>query len=186
MNEITPDPVSVRVSEPSPYTDRRALSEAWYSALYRGSSGGGAAAAARANTPYATDVAAAARKAPEPPASHAAKQAAQTARKPARERRLRITFAAQSRLFAGKPAARQPVRVVSRSRMVTRTLCRARLPDGQGIDLLVQQRGDVLRLVAIYDGRSAQRVAAALHRARTALLLRGIHAEIDTIRKGST
>jgi hypothetical protein len=186
VNEITPDPAGVPMPEPSPYTDRRALSEAWYRALYGGSTGPAAGAAARANAPFAADAAAAARNACRQSASPAAATAARSVAKPARERQLRMTFTAQSRIFAGKPPARAPVRMLSRSRVVTRTVCRARLPDGHGIDLLVQQRGEVLRLVAIYDGRSAQRVAAALHRARTALLLRGVSAEIDTIRKGSS
>jgi hypothetical protein len=68
---------------------------------------------------------------------------------------VRATFAPQSRALAldrrqspaALPAGRNPI--------AKRTLCRAALPNGEAVDLLVQQRGDVLRLVAIYDGRSA-------------------------------
>jgi len=61
-----------------------------------------------------------------------------------------------------------------------RTLCRVATPVGN-VELLVQQRGRRLHVVALSEGAVA-RVAAALQRARAALIAHGLHLDIESRR----
>jgi hypothetical protein len=74
-----------------------------------------------------------------------------------------------------------------RAAVARHTLCRLTLPDGAKLDLLVHQRGCRVRVVAIASAPAlaARKLEAALGRARTALALNGIRADIDHRQKGS-
>ena len=196
MNEIGPSASTAAGAQPSIYTDRRALSEAWYRALYDGASKAGGASAARGSAANALRGAAATPHAERrAPATASGSQSASI--EPKRERLMRFTIASPGRSLAARAAAATaPARPICRNGAFRRTLCRTTLADGGAVDFLIQQRGDVLRLVAIYDGRSAPRVAAALNRARAALAQRGLRThigaihidaiQIDAIQKGSS
>ncbi|MGD0472449.1 MAG: hypothetical protein ABSB70_04460 [Candidatus Velthaea sp.] len=185
MNEIVPQPPNASFASPSVYTDRRALSEAWYRALFHPRATAQPPAANGRNRPeLVAGAAAALRAAP-------ARAGAQTGASPnafaQRALRMRLVSSAPA-LSPALPARKQRVTATLRPAagaiVRKRIHCRARLGDGTGVDLLVQQHGTVLRLIAIYDGRNSPRVAAALDAARAALLRRGVRIEIDAIQKG--
>jgi hypothetical protein len=186
VNEIAPQARSAESSQPSPYADRRSLSEAWYRALFDPRAGNRVASSAAGPVPVPN----AGPPASSWPARVSASRSSAVAHDPppkgARVRLVRAVFAPQARAFARTQRQREAAQPACRKVPLKRTFCGVTLPDGEAVDLLVQQRGDVLRLVAIYDGRSAQRVAAALHAARAALLRRGMNLEINAIRKGTS
>ena len=172
-------------AQPSPYIDRRALSQAWYSALFDarhapgGNSGVAPSGAVKAE---GTDAA------PQP--AHVRSLSAIAAKAPpdrtVRFRVLRAAFATDGRARAPKAPAENALRAAVRRAVWRRTFARTTLPAGHAVDLLVQQRGDLLRLIAIYDGRDAGRVKASLLRARAALVERGLRVELDARQKGTS
>jgi hypothetical protein len=186
VNEIAPQTRSAESSQPSPYADRRSLSEAWYRALFDARTGNRGAASAPGPVLVPNAGVPASSRSARASASTSIAVAHEPRPKGARVRLVRTVFAPQARAFAYTQRQQEAARTLCRKAPLKRTFCGVALPDGEAVDVLVQQRGDVLRLVAIYDGRSAQRVAAALHAARGALLRRGINLEIDAIRKGTS
>jgi hypothetical protein len=66
-----------------------------------------------------------------------------------------------------------------------RTTCRLELPEGS-VDVLLQQRGRRIHLVAVSERAAGVRLSAALERARAALLAQGVRLHIDSRAKGPT
>jgi hypothetical protein len=186
VNEIAPQAPSVSTAQPSTYVDRRALSEAWFRALYDSHAGRGAAGPG-ARRPIVDPAGATAQL---PPCRAAGRDGIgrETLSKPerVRARLIRAALAPQARTLVQKRRRTEAAQLATRKPVAKRMFCRAVIEKGAGVDLLVQQRGDILRLVAIYDGRDAERVAAALHAARAALERRGLRTAIDAIQKGSS
>jgi hypothetical protein len=172
-------------TQPSPYVDRRALSQAWYSALFDARRVSGASPAGM-RTGLPTNEAAAAASDRANLASLAVRPARTAPAKATRFRLARAGFATDARARAGKPPAELALRPAVRRALWHRTLCRTTLREGHAVDLLVQQRGDLLRLIAIYDGRDAGLVSAGLLRARAALVQRGLRVEFDARQKGTS
>jgi hypothetical protein len=65
------------------------------------------------------------------------------------------------------------------------TTCRLELPEGS-VDVLLQQRGRRIHLVAVSERAAGARLSAALARARAALLAQGVRLHIDSRAKGLT
>jgi hypothetical protein len=164
---------------PSPSTDRAALSEAWYRALY------GTKPSVRAPHTVATaaqsrsgGVVAAARPAPVPaPASVRGSLAAVT-NSDTGERRV-PALANMSRLRPERqPSTPAPPVRAGDTAPARRTACRIAMPDGS-VQVLIQQRGRRLHVVALSEGAAGNRVAAALQRARAALAAHGLRLDTD-------
>lgn len=163
------------LTTPIASVDRRALSQAWYSALY------GDASLAQSNAPSAREM-------PE----------VRSARKPRKTSSPEI----QPQAFSGSPAkAHSPAivrgggaeRRAARSglaRKIERTFLHPRATTRKAsfsvdsthgrVQVLLQSRDSAVRLVAICPPKAAREVAGALAQARYALASRGIHLDVET------
>lgn len=183
MNEIAGRGTQGGPITPAPYTNRCALSEAWYRALY-------GTHQQSAQPPTVDQRTANSRAVAEPGARAADGKLAQTPFRTApaiaaRERPTRAVAAAY-RLRADRLATAKSAVPAWRAALARRTTCRLALPGGDSVDLLLQQRGRRLHVVAIAAGspHTAQQVGGALHRARAALLAHGLRLDIDLREKG--
>jgi hypothetical protein len=188
VNEIAgPGTHAVSIAPP-PDTDRSALSEAWYRALY-GSKPKDARPRCAALAPSPRAGAAAPQTARDvSTAQRAHARVAGNAARPAMRSRPAFAVASLQRIRSDRlPPATAAARVW-RSALARRTLCRFTLPDGARIDLLLQQRGRRLHAVAIagmgVGAHAEQRLDAALGRARAALLAHGVRLDSAHSLKG--
>ncbi len=156
--------------------DRRALSQAWYSALY----GWGDTSAG--SGPPSTSLEQAAPLA----ATHAQSGAVRSEvppREPALARRLKTPVYAQGlppeRRAPRSPLARKIERAILRPRSAARKSSFTVEGAHGRVHVLLQSRGAQLKLVAICPPKARAHVAAALAQARYALALRGIDLDAD-------
>jgi hypothetical protein len=159
--------------------DRRALSQAWYSALY---GNGGAAKSVKANAAVPSALTSCA---------HSATPAAPRAECAGLQRSLQTTTRAAKmpERAQGVPADRRGPRSAL-ARRIERAFLRPRSAskkasftlDGEHgrVHVLLQSRGSHLKLVAICPPKAQPHVAAALAQARYALAMRGIDLDADT------
>jgi hypothetical protein len=160
------------------------LSEAWYRALYgtRPKAAQPQTISQRAASPDAAAV---------PDASAAAGKSTRTVRvqiaaEIARRARPTLAVAAAHRVRGDRLAPARPAVHAWRAALARRTICRLPLSGGGSVDLLLQQRGRRLHVVAIATGPpgTAQHVGDALRRARAALAAHGLRLDIDSREKG--
>jgi hypothetical protein len=162
--------------------DRRALSQAWYSALYGNGSGTAAKLQKRqpqkpcgvAHSPRphgAVHVAAAQSRQPLAPRLPSSASQAQSAAAPADRRAPR------------SPLARKIERAFLHPKRASRKASFTIEGEGGRVHVLMRSQGPRLKLIAICPPKSRSQVAAALAQARYALALRGIdldaHARSD-------
>lgn len=182
MNEIAAPRERTETPTPSVYTDRAALSEAWFRALYGApkSARRASAPAAPGMQPKSTSGAAQPRNAQTPFASTSARVAAPSA--VSAQRQFGGAIAYRSR--AARTVDSLPPAPPWREALARRLTFRLALADGGSVDLLVQQRGRRVHILALSDDDTAPRTAAALRRAHHALLLQGVRVALDSRRKG--
>jgi hypothetical protein len=184
VNEITGSGIRRESSPPSPSIDRAALSEAWYRALYgtkpsaRESHVASPVAQARSLGADASARPASAPAAGRAPLAVSANSCAVKRQTPAVGSVSRLRPSRQPLTAPG------PARVAD-TEPARRTLCRVALPEGN-VEILVQQRGRRLHVVALAEGAAAGRVAAALQRARAAIIAHGLRPDCDCEVKGPT
>ncbi len=175
MTEISATGGPSDTARPSADVDRRALSQAWYDALYARHDGRGVnAGAARRSTESGSTEERAAR-----PAS--ARVPESVSRSTAPRNAVRLRLLAASGALRTRSAATRPkllARAVARTTVFRHGTRLVKLANQQ-LDFVVQQHGDLLRLVAIYDGRKSGQVVSALRQARAALTERGLRVELD-------
>jgi hypothetical protein len=161
------------LSAPVAALDRRALSQAWYSALFETSDGKSAAAQPRAQLQAAPAPGARARAAEELSRVDAPVRR-QTARGSGRESAPRCESAPIERRGPRSGLARKIERAFLQPQSASRKS--AFTIEGQHgrVRVLLQTRGSQLKLVAICAPTARAYVAAALAQARYALALRGI------------
>jgi hypothetical protein len=187
VNEIAGSAPPGEPIVPAPYTDRGALSEAWYRALCAAQPKSQPARPVRHPGPSAVD--AGARRATHAPTRPAANTLARSPIVSASKQRLTFLAASAQRVGGGRAAAttRSPGAGAWRAALARRIACRFTLPDGAVVAVLVQQRGHRVHVVAIaapYAGGEPQ-TQAALSRVRAALAAHGVRADIDVRKKGS-
>jgi hypothetical protein len=157
--------------------DRRALSQAWYSALY-GSRGEKAAPARTYASPQRSAAAIGALRAAPVTAGH-----------PQRGAKVLPLHAGDVKREGAAPVERRAVRSPL-ARKIERVLLRPRpqarksavtIESAHGrVHVLLQTRGAQLKLIAICPPKARTDVAAALAQARYALALRGIGVDAET------
>ena len=182
MNEIAAPRERIETPTPSVYTDRAALSEAWYRALYGAptSTRRASAPAALGMQPQGTSGAPQARNAQTQPASTSARVAAPNAVSAQRQFGGAVAYRSRAARTVDSPPPASPWREAVARRLTFRLA----LADGGSVDLLVQQRGRRVHILAVADDKNATRAAAALRRAHHALLLQGVRVALDSRRKG--
>jgi hypothetical protein len=179
VNEIAARDVRSATLTPSPCTDRSALSEAWYRALYGSSSN-----AMHAPNPKAHE-GVASKPSSEPATSQVADARATTE---AHVRNATPSVVSERRPFAASAAYRvrpeqkaptAPAQRAWRQAVARRLALRVELRDGSRLDLLVQQRGRRVHVLALARGARTAPATAVLNRARAALALHGIRVQIE-------
>jgi hypothetical protein len=183
VNQIAAPTTQRPADTPLPNTDRGALSEAWYRALYRTSPSASNTNASNARRPSAP--------APDSAASRAQPDASRTNAAEARSVARATPRAQRSFTFAlaaprpDRPAAPSPQARAWRLAVAKRLTYRLTLADGKTVDVLVQQRGRRMHAAIAPGGRTAL-AAAALQRARAALLAYGVRLDtgVDSPAKG--
>ncbi|MBD5653879.1 MAG: hypothetical protein IAI50_01710 [Candidatus Eremiobacteraeota bacterium] len=179
MNEIAARDMRSATLTPSPWTDRSALSEAWYRALYGSSS----------NAMHAPDPKTHEAATSRPGSQQSTSQTEGTrASADVHVRSVTPNVERQRRPFAtvtvyraraeqkAPPAVARPA---WRRAIARRLALRVVLQGGGRLDLLVQQRGRRVHVLALVEGARATRAAAALNRARVTLAAHGIRLEIE-------
>jgi hypothetical protein len=184
VNEIAAPSARTHTQLPSSYTDRSALSEAWYRALYGADRGPSQSPNSNAGArSAASHVAPAARAQADGSAEREAHTPRDVSLGPVRARRLPACTVAYG-LRAERRAPPTVAERAWRAAVARRLEIALRLPDGAKIELLVQQRGRHVHVLALSDASSAARTESALVRARAALSQHGIRLEIDPRLKG--
>jgi hypothetical protein len=182
VNEIVPGGCrDSRPASPPPSAERGTLSEAWYRALYP------ARPAALAKP--APSIASAASSGSPP--DRAARPVQTPAQRPsardtpagAAPARRTLTIANVSRLRERRVAAAPAAARANPAPAARRTTCSLELPEGR-LDLLLQQRGRRVHVVALAGEAAGVRVRAALERARSALAAHGVRTTIDLRERG--
>jgi hypothetical protein len=157
--------------------DRRALSQAWYSALY----GNGCAASTKKPAQRAPQ---AGEQVRTPRGTPASTPAADVTRAPARSGPAKSPAQAEAspvdRRAPRSALARKIERAFLRPRSATHKTSFTVEGDQGRVHVLLQTRGSQLKLVAICPPRARAGVAAALAQARYALALRGIDVDAET------
>lgn len=161
------------LSAPIASLDRRALSQAWYSALYGNHN---AAESAVTKTRAEVEPARATRVFPAVVPAQA-RSASVAAPNPTRRVPARLQIAEPERRSPRSALARKIERALLQPRTGARKTSFA-IRDGNGrVQVLLQMRGAQVRLIAICAPRATPRVAAALGQAQYALAGHGI--ELD-------
>jgi hypothetical protein len=168
------------LSAPLAACDRRSLSQAWYSALYRG-----APQSPQSGPPAPEATPAAAREQHQKYAASPARREAQPQTAAPVPERAQTRGVPPERRGAASPLARK----------IVRTFCAARRRAGaatfsldgrQGrVRVLLRADGSHVKLVALCAPANRARVAAALAQARFALAARGIRADLHIARGAS-
>lgn len=160
------------LSAPLAQVDRRALSQAWYSALYgsertcQSSAGGAAAAASTTLEQHGQSIAVQTRRAePAAPTPHP------RAGTPAK---IATSGNPPERRAPHSPLAKSIERAVSKRRAQRRGAAFSIGTDAGRVRILVRSTGGRVRIFAVCAPRVKERVAAALAQARYALSSRGI------------
>lgn len=166
------------VSAPLAQIDRRALSQAWYSALYSQSAAPAKAPASHARN--AESVSAASKTPNDTPATQLHAPAGARGRRCIIPTQARAEASGEERRAARSSLARRIERRFLRPGMPPKHATFQLEGDRGRVQILLQQSGAQMRLVAICADAARTRVAEALAQARYALAGRGIalHGEI--------
>jgi hypothetical protein len=167
------------LSAPIAAIDRRALSQAWFSALHfaRDSE---PAAAPHARNDTACTMRAANHQAQAHEATHAHGPAAQTRVACETPQRRNLQLVTVERRAPRTPLARKIERTFLDPRSKIKRATFAVGKDGARVHVMLQSRGARVRLVAFCAPRIRENVARALEQARYALAARGIAMDLET------
>lgn len=156
-------------------TDRRSLSQAWYSALYpQGRAAGAPAAAACSAAPLAS------RPISRSGASQGEREkAAPASSRKARRQALPCASPAHERRSPNVPLAQKLIRAFARPRAGVQRAAFS-LGENQGrVHVVMHSAGGRVRIIAVCRARSRERVAQALEQARYALCVRGTAIDVE-------